>query len=71
MAEGSIETPQKIYTNPARKVESGWFMLVAVIALIVILVFSQPDLYGNMLRFMTDGIWVTIYVTVISFVIVI
>jgi polar amino acid transport system permease protein len=70
MAESSIETPQKIYSNPARRVESGWFMLVAVIALIVILVLTQPDLYGNMLRFMSDGICVTIFVTIISFVIV-
>jgi polar amino acid transport system permease protein len=70
MTESSIETPQKIYTNPARKVESGWFLLVATIALIIILVVSQPNLYGNMLRFMSDGIWVTIYVTVISFAIV-
>jgi polar amino acid transport system permease protein len=70
MAESSVDTPQKILNNPARKVESGWFMLIAVIALIIILVLTQPDLYGNMLRFISDGIWVTIYVTIISFVIV-
>jgi polar amino acid transport system permease protein len=67
----STTVPPKNIWDQARRVESGWVLLVVVIATILLLVITQPALYGNMLRFMADGIWVTIYVTVISFVLVI
>jgi polar amino acid transport system permease protein len=70
MTDSTVVPPHKRIINPARKVESGWFLLIVVIALIVILVWTQPDLYGNMLRFISDGLWVTIFVTLISFSIV-
>ena len=63
--------PPKDIWSQARKVESGWVLLVSVIVLIVILVVTNPELYGNMLDFVKDGIGVTLYVTIISFVLVI
>ncbi len=55
MTDSTVVPPHKRIIHPARKVESGWFLLIVVIALIVILVWTQPDLYGNMLRFISDG----------------
>jgi len=41
-----------------------------LIALIVLLITLVPDPYMRILRFVSDGIWVTFYVTMISFVLV-
>jgi polar amino acid transport system permease protein len=56
--------------SQVRKVESGWLLVLAVVAILVILVATVPDPYMNMLKFFRDGIWVTIYVTLISFFLV-
>ena len=56
--------------SQVRKVESGWLLVLAVVAILVILVVTVPDPYMNMLKFFRDGIWVTIYVTLISFFLV-
>lgn len=53
-----------------RKVESGWLLVAAVVILLLILVTTTPDPYMNMLKFFRDGIWVTVYVTLISFALV-
>jgi polar amino acid transport system permease protein len=52
------------------KLDSGWYLVLGVIALIVILVTTTPDPYRNILVFVRDGIWVTIYTTLISFILV-
>jgi polar amino acid transport system permease protein len=70
MTNNETVPPRDIWSQ-ARKVESGWVLLVSVIVLIVILVATNPELYGNMLDFVKDGIGVTLYVTIISFVLVI
>jgi polar amino acid transport system permease protein len=70
MTNNETVPPRDIWSQ-ARKVESGWVLLVAVIVLIIILVATNPELYGNMLDFVKDGIGVTLYVTIISFVLVI
>jgi His/Glu/Gln/Arg/opine family amino acid ABC transporter permease subunit len=41
-----------------------------VVLIILILIFSKPDPYLRILLFVRDGIWVTIQVTVITFVLV-
>lgn len=61
--------PQAILKE-AHKIESGWLLVVGVVALILFLVISQPDPYRDMVVFMADGLWVTIYTTLISFVLV-
>jgi polar amino acid transport system permease protein len=53
-----------------RHIDSGWYLFFAVVFIIVFLVITQPDPYLNMLRFFKEGIWVTIYVTVTSFILV-
>jgi polar amino acid transport system permease protein len=50
------------------RVDAWWGLFVIVVLLIVLLVFFQPDPYRDLLVFLGDGIWVTVYVTVISFI---
>ena len=55
---------------PGLGMDKWWLLVVAVVGLIVLLTILQPDPYLNALRFMIDGIWVSIGVTSISFVLV-
>ena len=57
-------TPQ---ATPGQKFDQWWLMVLAAIALILILIFSQPDPYERILRYVSDGIWVTIRTTAVSF----
>jgi polar amino acid transport system permease protein len=54
----------------SKKIDSGWYLVIAVILMIAILMITNPDPYQNMVVFMLDGVWVTIYTTLISFVLV-
>lgn len=56
--------------GPVRHIDSGWYLFIAVVLIILILVFWKPDPYLNMLVFFRSGIWITIYVTVTSFILV-
>ncbi len=47
-----------------------WFLVFGVILLILLLVIFKPDPFGRILRFVQDGIWVTVYTTLISFALV-
>jgi polar amino acid transport system permease protein len=44
-----------------------WLLLVGVIALIALLYFTNQPTYVPMMGFVLDGVWVTIYTTLISF----
>jgi polar amino acid transport system permease protein len=50
--------------------DPGWGLVAAVVALILALVFFQPDPYARVIRFVRDGLWVTLTVTVASFLLV-
>lgn len=50
--------------------DSWWLLVLAVVALIFFLVFSQPDPYRRIVIFVQEGIGVTFLVTIVSFVIV-
>jgi polar amino acid transport system permease protein len=47
-----------------------WWLVIGVVALILLLVITQPDPYLRIVKFVRDGIWVTISLTLISFVLV-
>ncbi len=47
-----------------------WIMVAAVVALILILIFSQPDPYKRIFLFVRQGIWTTVYITCVSFFLV-
>lgn len=75
MSTNTISTPPTQATSPevpSRKGEfDRWWILVAVVVgLILLLVFVSPDPYRRMIVFMSDGVWRTIYLTIISFILV-
>ncbi len=57
--------------SPTAGFDLWWLLVFFVIALIVFLVITSPDPYLNMLKFVSDGIVVTLYVTIISYILII
>lgn len=58
---------------PARKsryFDRWWILVAAVVLLILLLVFLIPKPYKDILLFVRNGIWTTIYITIISFLLV-
>jgi polar amino acid transport system permease protein len=56
--------------EPSARIDPWWGLVFTVIALVLLLIFIQPDPYMRILLFVRDGIWVTFKTTVISFVLV-
>jgi polar amino acid transport system permease protein len=54
--------------EPSARMDPWWWLVLAVIGLIVFLIVAYPDPYQNMFTFFLDGIGVTLVVTVLSFV---
>jgi len=53
-----------------RRFDPWWWLVVGVIVAIILLVTLKPDPFYRILMFVRDGIWVTIYTTVISFILI-
>lgn len=75
MNANSLSTPplKAAASAPStRKVEFDrwWILVVIVIGLIILLTVVSPDPYQRLLKFVSDGVWRTIYLTVISFILV-
>jgi polar amino acid transport system permease protein len=56
--------------EPSGRLDAWWGLLAAVVALLVILVATQPDPYQRILVFVGDGIVITLVTTIVSFVVV-
>jgi polar amino acid transport system permease protein len=54
--------------EPSRRIDAGWWMVGAVVAMIILLVLISPDPYWNIIKFVSDGIKVTIFVSLVSFI---
>jgi polar amino acid transport system permease protein len=77
-----MDTPMPLETlNKKRKADNSltesktrgdpwWWMVVAVIVIILLLVILRPDPFMRILLFVKEGIWVTISVTLASFVLI-
>ena len=52
------------------KIDSGWALVAAVVLITFLLVTLKPDPYMRILNAVKDGIWVTLKITLISFVLV-
>ncbi len=50
------------------RIDAWWWLVAAVIALVTLLVLTQPDPYWRIIRFVSDGIGVTVGVTLTAFV---
>jgi polar amino acid transport system permease protein len=57
--------------EPGTHMDPWWGLVIAVVLLAAILVLLRPDPYARILQYVTDGIGVTVFVTVLSFMLVI
>ncbi len=57
--------------TPGLDMDRWWLLVVAIIGLIVLLTTLWPDPYWRALKFMYEGVWVSIGVTVVSFLLVV
>lgn len=53
--------------QPSARIDAWWGLVIGVILLVVILASFFPDPYLRIVNFVRDGIWTTIYITLISF----
>ncbi len=53
------------------QLDAWWWLVGAVILIIVLLITLQPDPYWNILKFVRDGLAMTLLLTIISFVFII
>jgi polar amino acid transport system permease protein len=56
--------------EPSAKLDAWWWLLVGVVALVVLLAAVRPDPFLRIIVFVRDGIAVTIFTTVSSFVLI-
>lgn len=56
--------------EPASRIDAMWWLVLGVIVLVVFLIVVFPDPYFNLVKFVTDGIVITVTVTVGSFIFV-
>ncbi len=54
--------------EPSARIDAWWWLVALVVALILLMVFTAPDPYRRIIIFVRDGVWVTVYVTMLSFV---
>lgn len=50
------------------RIDSWWWLVAAVIVIVVLLALLQPDPYWRIIRFVSDGIIITVGVTLTAFV---
>ncbi len=53
-----------------RQLDSGWYLLIAVLIIILLLITLMPSPYMDMVKFMSDGFLITIFITIVSFLLV-
>jgi polar amino acid transport system permease protein len=68
------EAPQKI-PKPAEagriaRIDPWWLLVLTSVGLLVLLIAGKPDPFRRIAVFVADGLWVTIRITVVSFVLI-
>lgn len=53
--------------EPSARIDAWWGLVLLVLVAIIVMVTTQPDPYRRILLFVRDGVWVTVYITAISF----
>ena len=66
--EAAIMRKAKVQGEPTGKFDQWWLLFLAVAVAVVLLVFIKPNPFQRIVLFLSDGIWVTVRITVISFV---
>jgi polar amino acid transport system permease protein len=67
-----IPTQEELNRVPGAELSSRldpwWWLVVAVAIIIILLIVLKSDPYWNILRFVSDGVYITVELTVISFI---
>ncbi|TLN04026.1 ABC transporter permease subunit, partial [bacterium] len=58
-------------TEKKSRIDPWWGLVAVVVGLIILLTFTSPDPYQRILVFLKEGIWVTVKITLISFLLVV
>ena len=53
--------------EPQNRLDVWWWLVALVVGVVVILCIAVPDTYWNIIKFVSDGLAVTVFITVISF----
>lgn len=53
--------------EPSARIDAWWWMVLLVVVITLYLILGVGDPYDRIWRYVGDGIWITIYVTVLSF----
>jgi polar amino acid transport system permease protein len=56
--------------EPQSRMDVWWWLVALVVSLIIILSVTMPDPYWNIIKFVRDGLKITVFLTVVSFVFV-
>jgi polar amino acid transport system permease protein len=54
--------------EPSSRLDPWWWLVVGVIVLLVLMMVLSPTPYWEILKFVGDGIWITVELTILSFV---
>jgi polar amino acid transport system permease protein len=52
---------------PASRIDAWWWLVVLAAGIFILMVTLRPDPYWRIVLYVRDGLWVTVYVTVLSF----
>jgi polar amino acid transport system permease protein len=56
--------------EPSAKLDPWWWLVVAVAVLMTLMVVLAPTPYRDILVYVSDGIWITVQLTLISFILI-
>src|SRR4030042_2519313 len=69
---GRPQTESRMWKIPGAeyysRIDAWWWLVVVVVGLVALLTLSQPDPYMRIFRFVLDGLGITVFVTLVSFV---
>jgi polar amino acid transport system permease protein len=57
--------------EPSAKLDPWWWLVAAVAAIIILMITLKSDPYWDILVFVRNGLWITVLLTVVSFVFII
>jgi polar amino acid transport system permease protein len=68
--EAAIEKRINVASGQRERFDNWWFLFLGVVVAVVLLVTLKPDPFRRIVLFLRDGIWVTVRITGISFVLI-
>jgi polar amino acid transport system permease protein len=66
--EGSIELEKIPGSESSSRIDAWWWLVALAAGIFILMVTLRPDPYWRIVLYVRDGVWVTVYVTVLSFV---